>query len=698
VSSTTPEGGTVTYAYDSLPSACNGHAFALPGKLIETAFANGNYSCYQYDALGRTTAITGISGSNLLCKRFFYDGSSGATGTIPTGVTAPLNPDGRMVEAETDNCTTPITPITDEWFSYDKDGHMADMWELTPHSGLYYHSHVAAFAGNGVPLSVQLANPSLYTETYGLDGEGRLNSLISGSETIVSGTTYNAASQPTYIDIGTGTDQSDYLYDSTGRMTNWTFQVGSTGSETGALTWNPNGTLRQLLIDDGYNSGGSQTCTFGTSAVMGYDDLGRLLSDNCGSVWEQTFSYDQYDNLTKSGSSSWNPGYNSSNNQYSTGATYDSSGNLTNDSIHTYVWNPFNKVSSIDSSACSSNGECITYDALGRIVETSYDGVYTEIWYTQLGKGVYMQGSSPYYAYWPTPGGGTVEVNGNAVTSYYMHKDWLGNARLSQTIISHDVISDQAYAPYGEVYNKLATGAGVPAQMFTGDTQDIVSGIFDTPNRELNASQGRWLSPDPAGAHWNQYAYVTNPNSRIDPSGLEDCSSDSDDSEDCNGNGDNGGGDPDLPSFLDLPTNAFAPLPDSLATPSNVDAFNFAFYGGQYDLSFDSSQPLDPQAVYNEVGAMAGADENLILMIGASPYALGAAGACAVSQGCTAGAVGASLLYNDFYGAVNPDFEEQPANTPLTAGHDPGSEPEPPPPVEGSAPSSGSAPPPPPVP
>jgi hypothetical protein len=31
---------------------------------------------------------------------------------------------------------------------------------------------------------------------------------------------------------------------------------------------------------------------------------------------------------------------------------------------------------------------------------------------------------------------------------------------------------------------------------------------------------GRWLSPDPAGVGWNQYAYTTNPNSFIDPIGL----------------------------------------------------------------------------------------------------------------------------------------------------------------------------------
>src|SRR5205807_744183 len=55
---------------------------------------------------------------------------------------------------------------------------------------------------------------------------------------------------------------------------------------------------------------------------------------------------------------------------------------------------------------------------------------------------------------------------------------------------------------------------------FTGDTKDIGSGLFDTPNRELHPGQGRWISPDPAGAGWNLYAYSTNPNGITDPSGL----------------------------------------------------------------------------------------------------------------------------------------------------------------------------------
>ncbi|MGB8833170.1 MAG: RHS repeat-associated core domain-containing protein [Candidatus Sulfotelmatobacter sp.] len=76
-----------------------------------------------------------------------------------------------------------------------------------------------------------------------------------------------------------------------------------------------------------------------------------------------------------------------------------------------------------------------------------------------------------------------------------------------------------AYAPYGEVYNFISGAGG--DWMFTGDVTQLDSEyLWDTPNREFAINQGRWLSPDPAGTGWNQYAYPTNPLSYVDPSGL----------------------------------------------------------------------------------------------------------------------------------------------------------------------------------
>jgi RHS repeat-associated protein len=513
--------------------------------------ANGSTMCYEgYDALGRLGAIegNGPSGGNVAgwCARFFYDNSTGAWGSIPSGITI-SNGYGRLVEAETDTCDSfPVTSTsnyTDEWFSYDKDGHMTDMWEKTPNSTTYYHS-TATFFGNGAVNTLNLVGPG-QTMTYALDGEGRWNALtdttsaltvVSASNT-TSGTStyYNAAGQPVQIALGSGTDQDDYLYDpNTGRMTNWTFEVGATPkTETGTLMWNPNGTLKQLAITDGFNSGGTQTCSFNSAlaARTGYDDLGRLIGTSCnppggtvGSTWNQGFAYDQYDNLTKSSSGyvQWSPGYSATTNHYTcTGCTTDASGNITNDGKTAYTWNGYSKMASVDNTSgtgCGSEG-CLVYDALGRVVEIDGSATPLEIWYTQLGKTAYMTGTTLDYANLPTPGGGTYQKTNGGHT--YFHKDWLGNARLTSAIVDQSVTTDRAFAPYGEIYDIFGSTDQNQA-MFTGDTQDVLSGIYDTPNRELQGSYaGRWLSPDPAGSGWNQYAYVANnPLSSFDPTGL----------------------------------------------------------------------------------------------------------------------------------------------------------------------------------
>jgi len=118
LSETNPETGTTTYVYDSTAgSSCNTAGYSNPGDLIRKVDASGNNSCYYHDALHRLTDVGIVSGSTVSCKRFRYDNSTGVTGSIPAGVSI-SNPLGHMVEAATDNCSLPITPITDEWFSY----------------------------------------------------------------------------------------------------------------------------------------------------------------------------------------------------------------------------------------------------------------------------------------------------------------------------------------------------------------------------------------------------------------------------------------------------------------------------------------------------------------------------------------------------------------------------------------------------
>jgi RHS repeat-associated protein len=526
VATVTPEGGTTLYFWDAAPPVCyNNQGWPTPGDLGARKDNAGTYICYGYDALHRLVGVlTRPSGP---CFGFIYDSATPPAGS---GITVQYTA-GRIVEAYTNNdCNGTTNVVTDEWFSYDKDGHMTDMWELTPHSTQYYHS-AATFAGNGVVTSLQLVSPSLYTMNYTLDGEGRWNKLAQGSSNIVTGPAqmYNAAGQPIEVDL-TGSDKDLYTYDPhTGNMTQYEFEVGG-ANETGVLTWNPNNTLQQLAITDGFNSGGTQTCYFNPTLAptTGYDDLGRLVGVDCGSGhWGQDFAYDQYDNLTQTTipsrpGSTWNPGYNSSNN-YVMGATYDASGNMTNDGgMNVYGYDQFNKLSWTAGSGtpiCGTSGKCITYDAFGRMVEKSNGGAWTEIWYTQVpGSQITMAGTTANSAYWPSPGRGTFVASGS---NTFLHQDWLGNDRIVSAVSGHTVSADRAYAPYGEQYNTFGSTNPV-YDMFAGITGDFDPGVlFDTPNREFAQYQGRWISPDPAGAGWNQYTYSTNPNSNIDPAGLK---------------------------------------------------------------------------------------------------------------------------------------------------------------------------------
>jgi RHS repeat-associated protein len=518
ISQTDPERGTKQYIYDYYaPTAC-GNPANLPGRLYVVAQASNNDKCFDYDSSGRLTDINENLANNsaFVCTRFRFDSPSKGIFTAPGTIT---NGAGRIVEAETDDCTVyPPTAghwFSDEWFSYDAVGNVTDMWESTPHSGGYYHSSAKYFA-NGKMSSLTL--PAVGTVNYTVDPDGRWQSMKVGSLTLVSSVTYGP-NGPTQVNVGMGTDKDVYTYDvATGRMKTFQFFVGSANS-LNTLNWNTNGSLGSLNIVDGFYSSNSQTCAYI------YDDLARLTSDQCGTPWAQTYSYDMYDNMNQFGSQPFTYTYNAANNHYSTsGVTYDADGDLTYDGVNTYTYNASDKLSSAyptgRSCTTDSTGGCFTYDAFGRVIERQTSSGYTQTLYSPAGKSGGMAGQGLNFAFIPSPGGSFFLTSG-AQTFLYNHRDWLGTIRTLSSIPASGngtIISDRAFSPYGKIYDSNGTN-GTQSQIFTGDTH-LSIGLFDTPNRELNQSQGRWLSPDPAGASWNAYSYVTNPNSLTDTSGL----------------------------------------------------------------------------------------------------------------------------------------------------------------------------------
>jgi len=74
------------------------------------------------------------------------------------------------------------------------------------------------------------------------------------------------------------------------------------------------------------------------------------------------------------------------------------------------------------------------------------------------------------------------------------------------------------------------SSAGLHSVEITFQSNDIAIDLYDFPARERHGTQGRWISPDPAGLQaadptnpqtWNRYAYVlNNPLAYTDPQGL----------------------------------------------------------------------------------------------------------------------------------------------------------------------------------
>jgi RHS repeat-associated protein len=468
-----------------------------------------NRTKYAYDARHRVTSTTysGPYAPNTPSRYFVYDAAT-------VNSVAMANAKTRLAEAYT--CVSPCsTKITDLGFSYTVLGQPTDVYESTPHSVSYYHVTSTYYANGALNTLSNLVG--LPTITYGVDGEGRLSSAAaSSSQNPLTSTTYSTASLPTQVNLGSS-DSDSFTYDpNSNRMTKYTFAVNGQ-SVVGSLTWNPIGTLETLGVTDPFYSGGNQTCNYT------HDDVSRIASANCGSPWAQTFSYDAFGNISKSGTTSFQPTYSYLTNRMtqigSSTPTYDANGNVLTDTAHTYVWDANGKPVTID-------GVGLTYDALGRMVEQDKSGVYSEIAYAPSGgKLALMSGQTLTKAFVPLSGG-SVAVYNTGGLAYYRHSDWLGSSRFASTP-TRTLYFDGAYAPFGENYAQT----GSTDLSFTGMNQDTVPNLFDFPAREYTGIHGRWPSPDPGGISsvhmkdpqtWNRYAYVrNNPLRFTDPLGMD---------------------------------------------------------------------------------------------------------------------------------------------------------------------------------
>jgi RHS repeat-associated protein len=571
--------GTTNYYYDSV-SGCT----SSTGDLIKTVDPIGNATCITYDLLHRPTSSQVVSGSYASVTPLMYVVYDAATYS-GTGM---QNVKGQVAEAYTCSSSTCSSRLTDIFFSASPvttgnmtGGVLSQMWEKTPNSGNYFLTQDTYFPNGAVgAVSASLGGSSIGIPslTYGVDGEGRPYSATdtTNSLNLVTATAYNPASSPTSItygnaSTGSASDVDSFTYDSyTYRPTNITYAVNPNPSSSDytvstGLTWNANWSLQQMQYTDRNDSTKNQTCTYSA------DDLSRIASVNCSGAWGQTFAYDPFGNINKTGNNggtSYAAAYNTVTNQVSSGVTasYDANGNQLTSTPATLTWNALNLPIQVNSTTA-------TYDALGRMVEKGLSGVYTQFVYRPSGAMLAVYSGGLTKGTISLPGGSTAVYNTTGL-NYIRHKDWLGSSRLATTWSTHGVYSKEAYAPFGESYNE----AGTADRSFTGQDQNVATGpggtgAYDFLFRKYDPSAGRWLSPDPTG--WDvvnqadpqsldRYAYVENrPVNWVDPYGL---------SPPCNGGlvsgeEDDEGGWPEVSPYLYVNWN-------SQNVPQDVPQFN----------------------------------------------------------------------------------------------------------------------------
>ena len=215
-----------------------------------------------------------------------------------------------------------------------------------------------------------------------------------------------------------------------------------------------------------------------------------------------------------------------------------------------YTYDGNNRVIKVGASLGASNVASYAYNSRGLRVSYNVGSNNPVEWLFDVAGNAFtatVPGTSSFYESEYFVGGrnwGTIGPNG----MNWVYSDWLGTGRMWQDI-NRNTTQTCSGLPFGDglscsVY-KFGNG------MFTGDWYDKQSITYHTPARELSPTQGRWLTPDPAGLAaldptnpqtWNRYAYVlNNPVSAIDPTGL-DCVYVNDDAYSKGGATDNGYG------------------------------------------------------------------------------------------------------------------------------------------------------------
>ncbi|HKV04947.1 MAG TPA: RHS repeat-associated core domain-containing protein [Candidatus Acidoferrales bacterium] len=247
-----------------------------------------------------------------------------------------------------------------------------------------------------------------------------------------------------------------------------------------------------------------------------YDQVNRIVTAETSSTsgsncWGETYTVDQWANLTAIGAASGYTGCAqeglgvsaTANNQLSsTGFSYDASGNMLTDGTNTYGWNAESEIK-------SAAGVNYTYDGDGNRVQKSSGKIY---WYgagTEILDESDLSGNfTNEYVFF---GGKRIAMrNVTTGTIYYYTEDMLGSSRTMVQDGQTSPCYDADFYPFGGERDITATCS--QNYKFEGKERDTETGNDDFGARYYSSRLGRWLSAD-----WSAvpapvpYANLTNP-------------------------------------------------------------------------------------------------------------------------------------------------------------------------------------------
>jgi len=482
--STNPEAGNVTYTYDSdnnVLTKKDGRSITITytwdglNRMKTRTYSNGDPTVtYTYDQttcvvvttcynVGRRTTMTDASGS----EKWAYDKMGREIG-----------------EQRVSNSISKNTAYT-----YNLDGSLAT---LTYPSGT-----VATFTYNaaGQPTNEgALGNSYLIANGYYTPPGGLMTLSLGGIANLT--TIYNSRLQPCWV------------YESSISTLPWNDSCTQTTPTNGNildLKYNFN-----LGADNGNVASITNNRDTTRSQAFTYDQVNRIVTGQtpapCGSnCWSQSFTYDQWANLTTAVATGTAPpltiGVNTNNQITTAGFGFDAAGNETSDVTSTYAWNA-------ESEMKTGGGVNYTYDGDGDRVQKSNGKIY---WY---GAGSQILDESDAsgnitdeYIYF---GGKRVAhrvISTNALT--YYAEDMLGSSR-SMLTSTGSLCYDADFFPFGGEHDFTNTCS--QNYKFMGKERDPETNNDDFGARFYASAYGRFLSAD-----WSStptpvpYANLTNP-------------------------------------------------------------------------------------------------------------------------------------------------------------------------------------------